>query len=351
MSSFWSGRRLLVTGHTGFKGAWLSLWLHRLGAQVSGLALPAEDLAGAFPSLGPWPGLDSHILDLRDADGVVDLVEDIDPEVVFHLGAQALVRRGYSDPFGTYATNVVGTANLLHGVARAKSLLAVVVVTSDKVYANAGLGRPFREDDPLGGGDPYSSSKAVADLLTRSWRSDRLRDGAVAIGTARAGNAIGGGDRGEDRLLPDAWRALEAGERLLVRNPDATRPWQFVLEALAGYLLLGQRLATEPARTPRALNFGPDARATRRVADVLERVFQLWGTGGWDTDASIHPPEAASLSLDAGLATEMLGWRPRLSLDIALDWTVQWWRCAAEGGDLRQLALGQIASYESLLDP
>ena len=325
------------------------MWLQRRGARVSGMALPPEDPDGAYPMMAPWDGLDSHHQDVRDEAGVARVVESTDPEVIFHLAAQALVRRGLADPFDTYAVNVAGTLNVLHAARRAPSLRAVVVVTSDKVYAQAGNPRTFREGDPLGGEDPYSGSKALAELVVQTCRASCMPDRGAAVATARAGNVIGGGDRGEDRLLPDAWRALEADQPLLVRNPTATRPWQFVLEPLLGYLLLAERLVADPADVPSAVNFGPSPEDSRPVAEVLDRLFELCGRGRWRVDDRPHPPEAQSLALDATIARHVLGWQPRLSLDDALAWTVRWWKGLAAGDDLRRLAGEQLEAYESLL--
>ncbi len=346
MTSSWAGRRVLVTGHTGFKGAWLALWLEHLGAHVTGLALPPEDPAGIFSAVGSWPGLDSHLVDLRDGAAVSAVVADADPEVILHLGAQALVRRGYADPVGTWAVNVVGTANLLEAARALPSLRSLVVVTSDKVYANLGDGRPFTEDDRLGGHDPYSSSKAAAELATAAWRQSFFGDGRVGVATARAGNVIGGGDRGEDRLLPDLWRALETGQAVRLRYPQATRPWQFVLEPLHGYLLLADALARDPHDAPATLNFGPDLSDCVAVATVVDGAIALWGGGHWEREAGDQAPEAGLLHLDATRATALLGWRPRLDHTTALAWTVEWWRAAAGGEDLRKLALTQIEAYE-----
>lgn len=345
----WAGRRVLVTGHTGFKGAWLSLWLERLGARVTGVALPAEDPAATFDAFRGWSRLDSKIVDLRDAAALGAAFSEADPEVIFHLAAQALVRRGYDDPAGTWAVNVLGTANVLEAARTLPSLRSVVVVTSDKVYANRGGERPFREGDRLGGRDPYSSSKAAAELATSCWRSSWFAAAGVGVATARAGNVVGGGDRGDDRLLPDVWRALEAGRPVQLRYPESTRPWQFVLEPLAGYLLLAERLSTDAASTPAAVNFGPEADNTVTVAKVVERVLSLWGSGSWESAQGTQPEEAALLQVDASLATAALGWRPSLDLDTTLAWTVDWWRAAARNQDLRRLALNQIEVYESLV--
>lgn len=337
----WAGRRVLVTGHTGFKGAWLALWLRALGAEVTGVALAPEHADGIYAVLEPWD-LSSVLVDVRDPAALTAAVRDAQPEIVFHLAAQPLVRRGYAERALTYDTNVVGTANLLDAVSATSTVRAVVVVTSDKVYRQDGADRPFREGDPLGGHDPYSASKACAELVVAEWS---YRSGAVAVTTARAGNVIGGGDRAADRLLPDVVRGAETGVPTMIRNPNATRPWQHVLESLAGYLLLGERLL-DGAAVPAALNFGPDGSAT--VAEVLTDFVAALGSGRWAIDDGEHPHEAPTLALDASLAREALGWRPRLDLPTALGWTAEWYRAQLEGADLGALTLEQIARYEAL---
>lgn len=343
--SFWAGRRVLVTGHTGFKGAWLCLWLESLGARVAGLALPPESSDGAFLALGSWPELESYTADLRDLVEVEEVVAHAAPEIVFHLGAQALVRRGWADPVGTYAVNVLGTAHVLQAMAKAGSVRAVVVVTSDKVYANNGSGGCFREDSPLGGSDPYSASKAAAEHVVTAWRAGNSR---IPVATARAGNVIGGGDVAEDRLLPDVWKALRSGRDVVLRHPDATRPWQFVLEPLAGYLSLAEMLVREPVKCPHALNFGPSPSACRTVAVVVERALETWGGGRWVNGHGVGGlPEATTLSLNSDMASQTLGWRPVLSLNTAISLTVDWWRGVAEAAPMRQLALSQLNTYQA----
>lgn len=344
-ASFWRRRRVLVTGHTGFKGSWLSLWLQHLGADVHGLALPPERDDGAFTAMGLPAGA---TVDLRDAAATTAAVKAVDPEVILHLAAQALVRRGYADPAGTFATNVQGTANLLDAARKAPSLRAVVVVTSDKVYRNTDLGtpRPFEEDDPLGGSDPYSASKASVELLVGAWRVTFPGAAGRAVATARAGNVIGGGDTGQDRLLVDAWEAARDGDVLVLRYPDAVRPWQFVLEPLAGYLMLAERLATEPAAAPPALNFGPSADDALSVSQVVKRAYALWGGGEWSASGVETFAEARFLQLSSARARATLGWSPVLTVDEALAWTVDWWRASAAGQDRRALALGQIEEFE-----
>lgn len=342
----WRGRRVLVTGHTGFKGAWLSLWLEHLGAVVTGLALAPESPNGVFGAVGAWKSLDDRRGELRDPSVVAAVVEEANPEVILHLGAQSLVRRGYAEPVATFETNVMGTAHVLQAASAAPALRAIVVVTSDKVYANSGGEQPFREGDPLGHTDPYSSSKACAELLTTSWRASYLDAAGVRVSTARAGNVIGGGDVAEDRLVPDALRALAADETLLIRNPSASRPWQHVLEPVGGYLELAEALCAGEA--PPALNFGPGDDSCRPVADVVEMVFELWGAGRWALHDGTHPKEAHVLRLDSSLAQERIGWRPRLDLRTALEWTVEWEQARLRGEDMREMTLGQIDRYQAL---
>ena len=306
IDDLWQGRRVLLTGHTGFKGAWLALWLEQLGATTFGIALPPPE-GGAYEALRPKLEADEHC-DIRDRARVFALIEEWRPEIVFHLAAQALVPDSYRDPIGTFETNVAGTVNVVSAAVTA-SVDAVVVVTSDKVYANDGSGRAFTESDPLGGGDPYSASKACADIAARSWRALPSND-ATALAVARAGNVIGGGDVAPDRLLPDAWRALVADESLVLRNPRAVRPWQFVLEPLLGYLLLGERLLTRPDTAPEAVNFGPPLESCRPVGDVVDLAFQQFGRGSWkDTDANLPPRRPCSGSTPPSLVRPWAGRR------------------------------------------
>lgn len=336
----WSGRRVLVTGHTGFKGAWLSLWLRLLGADVHGLSLPAVP-GGAHEAFGAWPAGSEHLVDVRDADAVTAAVAAVRPDVVLHLAAQALVRLSYREPAMTYATNVLGTLHVLEAAAAAGAR-AVVVVTSDKVYANPGTPRAFVESDRLGGADPYSSSKACAELVVESFR---VRC-PLPVATARAGNVIGGGDRGEERLLVDVQQAVAQGRPVELRNPAATRPWQFVLDPVAGYLALAEALLTDADSAPPAVNFGPHGEGRLQVASIVEQLCrQLEHEPGWVQQPGDHPHEAPTLSLDATLAERALGWRPRVGTDEALTWTADWWAVEAAAGDLRALAQQQIDDF------
>jgi CDP-glucose 4,6-dehydratase len=352
--SFWAGRRVLVTGHTGFKGAWLHLWLRLLGADVTGFALaPATN-----PSLWSLVGEDARSVlgDIRDAALVQSVVANVSPEIVIHMAAQALVRDSYRDPVATYATNVQGTAILLAALRAAPRLEAAVIVTSDKVYANDGAGRPFDERDPLGGHDPYSSSKACTEILTASFRASFFA-GAAAIATARAGNVIGGGDWSTDRLIPDCVRALDAGRPVRLRNPEAVRPWQHVLEPLSGYLALAQALVQTPALAPQAVNFGPDPASFRTVREVVETFSARFaGRPGWEADDGEHPPEAAHLTLASDLAARALGWSWNLDLEQSLAWTADWYRAQRAGENLLDLTTSQLQRYqeigrERLLEP
>ena len=342
---FWRGRRVFLTGHTGFKGAWLSLWLRQLGAEVTGYALAPPTEPSLFALAGLETGMASIEADIRDAARLRTALVQARPEVVFHLAAQALVRRSYADPAETFSSNVMGTVHLLDAVRACDTVRGVVVVTSDKCYENRGLDRGYVEDDPLGGHDPYSSSKACTELVAAAYRRSFCSDD-VAIATARAGNVIGGGDWAADRLVPDMVRAFAAGTPVRIRNPEAVRPWQHVLEPLAGYLLLAESLVVQGQRHACGWNFGPDADATATVRTVAELAVRAWGAGAaWVGDPGPHPHEAHLLMLDASRARAALGWAPRLTLGQAVADTVEWYRAQAGGADAASLCLEQIARY------
>ncbi|HSJ09299.1 MAG TPA: CDP-glucose 4,6-dehydratase [Longimicrobiales bacterium] len=351
-AAFWRGRRVLVTGHTGFKGGWLSLWLGDLGADVYGLALAPDTEPALFDLAGLAGRMDSRFGDIRDAAVVRDRVHEVRPEIVLHLAAQPLVRASYQDPLGTLATNVLGTAHVLDAVRGCDSVRVVLVVTTDKVYENRGDARAFREDDRLGGADPYSASKACAELVTAAWRASFFRGAArPAIATARAGNVIGGGDWSADRLLPDLVRGAIAGAPVPIRNPLATRPWQHVLEPLAGYMALCERLwKGAPSDEPVAWNFGPPATDERTVEWLANAFQRAWGGGAhWQHDAREHPHEARLLALDSTRATTELDWRPRLDADEALEWSVEWYRQHQAGSaSPLDMTLAQIRRYGQL---
>ena len=346
MERFWKGRKVLLTGHTGFKGTWAALWLQTLGAEVTGLALAPRTVPNFWSFANVK--IDSHIGDLRDAAFVDSAVAAARPEIVIHMAAQALGRESYADPVGTFATNIMGTVNLLQACRRSKNLASMLVVTSDKVYENHGHGVAFTETDRLGGHDPYSNSKACTELVTQSFRDSFFADGPP-IATARAGNVIGGGDWSTDRLLPDCVRALAAGAPVTLRYPNAVRPWQHVLEPVGGYLAMVEALVTRPETTPRALNFGPDPASFCTVAEIVDSFSQRFaGRPGWIQDGTKNPPEAAALTLSSDLARKTLGWRPALDIDATLAWTADWYRAHLDGADVKGFSLRQIAGYQAL---
>jgi CDP-glucose 4,6-dehydratase len=346
MREFWQSRRVFLTGHTGFKGAWMNLWLQHLGAKVTGYALAPHTEPSMFALLSGHCA--SHIADIRDEHRVREALIGADPHIVIHMAAQALVRESYRDPLATYATNVMGTGTLLQACRALPQLECVLVVTSDKVYENHGEGRPFVEGDRLGGHDPYSNSKACAELLTLSFRDSFFSDGAP-IATVRAGNVIGGGDWSQDRLIPDCVRALEAGEPVSLRYPEAIRPWQHVLEPLSGYLAFAQALVQAPAATPRAVNFGPDPSSFCTVREVVESFSASFsGRPGWRRDTGAHPKEASALTLSSALAQNSLGWRPRLAVGESMAWTADWYRAHAAGENMMKYSEAQIARYQTL---
>jgi CDP-glucose 4,6-dehydratase len=344
---FWAGKRVFVTGHTGFKGSWLLLLLRQLGAEVHGFALDPPTDPSLFNLLDLADTCRHQIGDIRNLAPLRHAVEQARPQVVIHMAAQPLVRASYDDPVGTYATNVMGTVHLLEACRSVPDLRSIVVVTTDKCYENVGWVWGYRENDRLGGADPYSNSKAACELVVDSYRRSFFGPGlnGPSIASARAGNVIGGGDFAVDRLVPDAMRAFMAGDRLLIRNPLSVRPWQHVLEPLWGYLLLAERLHHDPAFAE-GWNFGPrtdESAAVERVADLLA---DLWGeAAGWDQDPAEHPHEAATLKLDSTKAHLQLGWRPKLSLEEALRLTAEWYSAFSRGEAMRAFTERQISEF------
>ncbi len=347
MSGFWRGRRVLLTGHTGFKGSWMALWLQRAGAELTGYALPPPTRPSLFEEAAVARGMVAVEGDIRDPGAVAAVFARARPEVVIHMAAQALVRASYADPAGTFDTNVMGTVRVLEAARASAEVRAVVVVTSDKCYENREWIWGYREGEALGGRDPYSASKAGAEIATAAWRRSFFADGPARLATARAGNVIGGGDWAEDRLIPDLVRSFEKGVLAPIRNPLAVRPWQHVLDPLRGYLRLAEALAAGRPGADEAWNFGPGPEANRSVREVADGVCRRWGAGGaWVQDPGAHPREAQLLRLDATRARLLLGWTPALGFEEALDWTVEWHRARARGGDPRALSADQISRYE-----
>lgn len=350
---FWKGRRVFLTGHTGFKGSWLSLWLQQLGANVTGYALAPPTEPSLFDAARVVEGMSSRIGDIRDGATLASIMREAAPDVVIHMAAQPLVRRSYADPVETYSTNVMGTVHLLEAVRRAPSVRAVVNVTTDKCYENREWVWGYRENEPVGGHDPYSSSKGCAELVTAAYRNsffppDRHSQHGMAVATARAGNVIGGGDWAQDRLVPDILAAFARDETALVRSPQATRPWQHVLEPLRGYLVLAERLCTDGAGFAEAWNFGPHGDDAQPVEWIVRELAQRWGQGArWELGGGEHPHEANYLKLDISKAAHRLGWKPALRLHETLDLIVDWSRACARGADVRELSLRQIGAYQT----
>lgn len=347
--AFWSGKRVFLTGHTGFKGSWLSVWLARLGAVVRGYALEPDTTPSMYAAIGVADFVESIIGDIRDAGRLARALQGFRPDIVLHLAAQPLVRKSYREPLETFATNVMGTLHLLEAVRATEGVRAVVNVTTDKCYANREWVWGYREDEPLGGHDPYSSSKGCAELASAAWRASFFEGNeAAGVATARAGNVIGGGDWAEDRLVPDIIRAFERGQPVHVRNPSATRPWQHVLEPLGGYLMLAQALCRDKDKFAQAWNFGPRDEDARPVGTIVEGMVRRWGGGArWTRDEGPQPHEAQALKLDISKAKAGLGWTPRWTLDTALDAIVEWHHAHRAGSDMRSLTLEQIKRFET----
>lgn len=345
---FWKGKRVLLTGHTGFKGGWLALCLTEMGAEVHGYALAPPTDPSFFTLTRLADRLAGHcIQDIRDGESLLQAVETASPDIVFHLAAQPLVRESYRTPVDTYAVNVMGTVHLLEAVRHVRGVRAVVVVTSDKCYENRHSTAPARELDPMGGQDPYAGSKACAELVTQTYRRSFLDAAGIPVASARAGNVIGGGDWAADRLVPDFLRALDIGEPLAIRWPSAVRPWQHVLEPLSGYLRLAQRLHDQGRDYAEGWNFGPDQTETRSVQWIVEHLCAMVPGSRWRIDHSTQPPEHHLLILDSAKARDRLGWQPRWNLATALRRTLEWHNAWRGGEDMLDVSLRQIALYET----
>lgn len=353
--AFWAGKRVLLTGHTGFKGSWLALWLQAMGAQITGYALTPPTTPSLFDAANVGQGMSSVLGDIRDLSAVQRAFAEHQPEIVIHMAAQSLVRRSYQDPVTTYATNVMGAVHVLQAIRTTGGVKAVVNVTTDKCYENHEWVWGYRENDALGGHDPYSNSKACAELVSASYRSsyfsvDTHAQHGVSLATARAGNVIGGGDWATDRLIPDILAAFERGQPATIRHPNAVRPWQHVLEPLRGYLTLAERLYVDGPGYAQAWNFGPRHEDAKTVGWMADQMAGLWGEGAQcQTDAGNHPHEAAYLKLDISKAYSRLGWQPALSLTDALKLTMDWARQRQQGANIRQVTLAQIQAYQSVV--
>ncbi len=349
--AFWSGKRVFVTGHTGFKGGWLCLWLQQLGAVVTGYALDAPSEPNLFAVANVAQGMHSLIANICDGPALKQAMHAAKPEIVLHLAAQSLVRYSYENPVETYATNVMGLVHLFEAVRSTSSVRAVINVTSDKCYDNKEWAWGYRENDSLGGYDPYSNSKACAEQVTSAYRNSYFNpkhyaEHGVALASVRAGNVIGGGDWALDRLIPDILRAIEQGQPVQIRNPNAIRPWQHVLEPLSGYLRLAEKLATDGASYAEGWNFGPYEMDVKPVGWIVERIARTWGPGAqWTLNKEPQPHEAHYLKLDCSKARSLLGWVPRWNIETAIDKIVEWHKAREQGADMRQATLAQIAQY------
>jgi CDP-glucose 4,6-dehydratase len=347
--AFWNGKRVFLTGHTGFKGSWMALWLQRMGAQVTGFALTPPTRPALFDVARVADGMTSVIGDIRDRQALEDALVAANPEIVIHMAAQPLVRASYDDPVGTYATNVMGTVHLLEAVRKAAGVRAACVVTTDKCYENREWVWGYREDEPMGGYDPYSNSKGCAELVVSAYRRSFFGEGTgVALASGRAGNVIGGGDWAVDRLVPDILRAIADHDKVLIRNPLAIRPWQHVLEPVSGYLVLCQALWNDPASAAQAWNFGPSDDDARPVQWIVERICAAWGEdAGWIHDVSVQPHEARYLKLDISKARAGLGWGPRWSLGETLEGIVAWQRAWRSGADMLEYCNAELERFAS----
>lgn len=347
---FWQDKRVFITGHTGFKGSWLSLWLQSMGARLRGLSLGIPTEPGFFNVAQLAQRMEHHTGDIRDFSSVKYHMEEFQPEIVIHMAAQPLVRLSYGQPVETYATNVMGTVHVLEAARHAGSVRAIVNITSDKCYENRERDWSYREHEPMGGYDPYSSSKGCAELVSSAYRRSFLQEAGIALATARAGNVIGGGDWAADRLVPDVLRALQNKETVLVRNPQAIRPWQHVLEPLSGYLLLAEQLYSQGPGDAEGWNFGPVDEDARTVESIVQRLCELWGRhASWMLQPGNHPHEANCLKLDISKARQRLLWAPRWSLDVALEAIVEWHQAWLTGKDMRSVSLTQISQFASTL--
>jgi CDP-glucose 4,6-dehydratase len=352
--TFWQNKRILITGHTGFKGSWLSLWLKKLGAEVTGYALKPPTTPSLFEICHVANGMNSIEGDVRDLDHLIGSIKECKPEIVIHMAAQALVQTSYKNPIETYTTNTIGTANVLEAVRRTEGIRVVVCITSDKCYENREWLWGYRENDLLGGKDPYSSSKGCAELIIAAYRHsyfpiDKYDNHGVALASTRAGNVIGGGDWANDRLIPDIMKSIYQNKSIIIRKPNATRPWQYVLEPLSGYLILAEQLWYDGPQFAQSWNFGPNIEDIKPVSWIVDYIAKAWGNGAhWKLDEVQHPHEDTFLKLDCSKAKSMLHWSPILRLPDVLDWIVEWYRSYKNKTNIREITESQITKYQAL---
>lgn len=347
-TSFWKGKRVFLTGHTGFKGSWLSIWLQSMGADLHGLALTPPSTPALFDEAGVVSGMNNTIGDIRDYKTVHDAIKTCKPDIIIHMAAQPLVRYSYHAPIETYATNVMGTVHVLEAARQVGTVKAIVNVTTDKCYDNKEWFWGYREDEPMGGYDPYSNSKGCSELVTSAYRRSFFQQSGIALASARAGNVIGGGDWAKDRLVPDILRAFEKSQSVVIRNPHATRPWQHVLEPLSGYMILAERLYCDGQVFAEGWNFGPHEEDARPVQWIVEHMVKTWGCGAsWELDGGEHPHEATYLKLDISKAKNKLAWQPRWNLSKALAEIIDWHNHWLKKGDVRSKCLQQIEDFQS----
>lgn len=348
--NFWNGRKVLITGHTGFKGSWLSIWLQDMEADIRGISLAPPSKPSLFFEANVQNGLDHYVADIRDTNKTLTLIRDFQPEIIFHLAAQSLVRHSYSHPLDTYSTNVMGTVNVLDAARYTDSVRAIINVTTDKCYENHEWDWGYRENEPMGGFDPYSSSKGCSELISNAYRNSFFQNSEIGLATARAGNVIGGGDWASDRLIPDILRALESNAPIQIRNPNAIRPWQHVLEPLSGYLILAQNLLKKKKTFAEPWNFGPNDEDARPVNWIAEKMCEKWGANAkWKSQDGDHPHEANYLKLDTSKARNRLQWAPRWKLETALEKIVEWHKEWVNGQNARKLCLTQINQYKNII--
>jgi len=343
--SFWRGKRVFLTGHTGFKGSWLSLWLYLLGSEVKGYALNPPTTPSLFKEAKIDSIVDSQIDDILDLETLKKSIIDFNPDILIHMAAQPLVRYSYEAPIETYATNVMGTVNVLESARSCKNLKAVINITTDKCYENDGRSKGYKEDDPIGGYDPYSSSKGCAELVTSAYRRSFLQEQDIGLASVRAGNVIGGGDWADDRLIPDILRSFESSQSVIIRNPKATRPWQHVLEPLSGYLVLAQKLYIDRNKYAEGWNFGPSEDDVKPVDWILNKMTNKWPGSSWEQDRGVNPHEASFLKLDIEKARVRLGWSPVWGLEDTLDRVIFWHRAWLNKEDMQSVSLKEIEEY------